>query len=168
MNSQDLWQSPEALKKYILQKVSEAYDVLLARHIKTYHYYIHIATRETRVPPEVMSHALGTAIFARDLLVEGAMARRYFTYMFQDLKKSEDAADMYAVKVPSPTATLIDLDDQTIERTYYSGGSHFVICGTATDHTSKLSLPFYAQSPTSMHLLVNGIHSPILPVTYRA
>lgn len=104
----------------------------MARHIKTYHYYIHIATKETKVPPEVLSHALGTAIFARDLLLEGTMARRYFTYMFHDLKKSEDAADMYTMKFPSAKATLLDLDNeecQASQRTYQSGGSHFVIHG---------------------------------------
>lgn len=133
---QAIWQSREALRKYILGKVSEAYDVLAARHFKTYQYYIHVATRETRVSPEVISQALGTAIFARDLLFEGAMARRYFTYVFYDLRKSEEVADIHTLNVPSATATILGMDHQecnTKQRTYQSGGSHFVICGTASD-----------------------------------
>lgn len=144
MRCRDLWQSREALQKYILAKVNEAYDVLMTRHIKTYHYYIHIATRETSAPPEVVSHALGTAIFARDLLLEGTMARRYFTYMLHDLKKSEDAQDMYAMNVPSVPANLLALDHQECEanhRTYQSGGSHFIIYASGQPLTILLSIP---------------------------
>ncbi|KAF7967742.1 hypothetical protein HWV62_33268 [Athelia sp. TMB] len=117
-----IWPNREAMRKHILSKVDEAYDVLMARHTQTYLHYIRIATKDTKVPPEVLSEALGTAIYARDLLLEGVMARKYFSYMFFDLQKSEDNGDMYTMRVASAGATLLDDHDEfeLNHRTYKS------------------------------------------------
>lgn len=50
-------------------------------------------------------------------------------------------------EVPSAMATPLDADHQECaarQRTHQPGGSHVVVCGTASAHTAKHSLPLYA------------------------
>ncbi|KAF7984654.1 hypothetical protein HWV62_12904 [Athelia sp. TMB] len=118
-----LWPDREALRTHIRGKVEDAFDVLLAHHARTYFHYIRLATKEAGVPPAVVSEALGSAVHARDLLLEGVMARRYFTYVLFDVEKSKDIGDRYTMRVASAAgATLLDRHDdcEVKYRTYMS------------------------------------------------
>jgi len=104
----NIWQTRKALRSHILDKVNDAYNVLMKRHITTYHDYLCVTMTGVGTTPDESTNALKAALHARHLLIEGTLAWRYFIYMLRDVEKSAAVGDVFTMNVPY--VPVLDLD----------------------------------------------------------
>ena len=136
--------SRQTVTEHILNKVNQAFDLIEAQYFDAHSNYSRVARELARKDAlasgdtEAQDEAQEEYLFNRERLSEAWMAAHYFNSMLSNLERSQAAADLLTMNVPSPAAPLnewlLELMESTqdsVQRTYYSRESCRSSCKVA-------------------------------------